>query len=159
VHSRAKVAAVAIGAMLILSSCSLNASITTSDQYDPSDGTAVAVGDVRALNILLVTTAEGEPAALVGALYNDHETADATVTIAVGNTEETYEIAPMEGVQLGVAEGTEEFITIAPTDPGLFSDYTVTVAGAGAATGALPVVDGTLPEYADVLVDLAVALP
>ncbi len=156
-HSRAQVAAVALGATLALTSCSLTSSITTSLDYDPSDGTAVAVGEVRALNVLLVTTAEGEPAAVVGALYNDHETAAATVTIAVGDTEETYIIPPMKGILLGLGDGAEEYITEAPADPGLFSTYTVTVEDAGASTGALPIVDGTLPQYAEVLEELPAA--
>ncbi|MCB2413322.1 hypothetical protein LGT39_10750 [Demequina sp. TTPB684] len=153
-HSRAKVAAVALGAALVLSSCSLTSSVTTSLEYDPSDGTSVAVGDVRALNITLITTAEGEPGAVIGALYNAHLTEEATVTLEIGGTEETYDIPPMVGIQLGVGEGTEEFVTTAPTNPGLFGTYTVTVEGEGAATGALPVMDGTLPQYADVLEEL-----
>jgi hypothetical protein len=154
VHSRAKVAAVALGATLVLSSCSLTSSITTSNQYDPSDGTGVVVGDVRAQNLLLVASAEGEPAALIGYLYNDDDGATATVTVTIGDTEETYRLAPMEGVQLGLGEGSEEFVTVAPADPGLIDSYTVTVEEVGASTGALPIVDGTLAEYQQVLTEL-----
>jgi hypothetical protein len=156
VHTRAKVAAVALGATLSLSSCSLTASITTSNEYDPSDGTGAVVGDVRAQNFLLVTTAEGEPAALVGYLYNDDD-APANVTVTVGGTEENYTIAPMEGVQLGLGEGSEAFVTVAPANPGLVGSYTVSVADSAATTGSLPIVDGTLPEYQSVLADLATA--
>jgi len=158
VHSRAKVVAVALGAMLALSSCSLTASITTSKQYEPSDGTGLMVGEVRAANFLLVTTAEGEPAALVGYLYNDGD-ATATVNVAVGSTEQTYRIAPMGSVQLGLDDGSDEFLTTAPANPGLLGSYTVTVADTAAANGNLPIVDGTLPEYQQVLEELAIALP
>jgi len=137
VHTRAKVAAVALGAMLSLSSCALTASITTSKEYDPSDGTGAVVGDVRAQNLLLVTTAEGEPATLVGYLYNGGGT-EATVNITVGATDRTYSIAPMGSVQLGLSD-------------------TVSVADSAATTGTLPIVDGTLPEYQAVLADLATA--
>lgn len=153
-HPRAKVAAAAIGATLFLSSCSLVSAITTSEEYNPSDGTAVTVSEVRALNLLLIGTSEGEPAALVGYLYNDNPTANATVTVAVGDTERNYVIAPLGSVQLGLGEGAVEFITEAPADPGLFSTYTVTVRDVGASTGALPIVDGTLPQYQDVLEEL-----
>ena len=155
-HSRAKVAAVALGAMLSLSSCALTASITTSNQYDPSDGTGAVVGDVRAQNLLLVTTAEGEPAALVGYLYNDGDAA-ATVGVTVGATEQTYEIAPMGSVQLGLNDGSEAYITTSPADPGLVGNYTVSVADIAVTTGTLPIVDGTLPEYQTVLAELAAA--
>ncbi len=153
-HSRAKVAAVALGAMLLLSSCAFGANITTTTQYDPSDGTSATVGDVRAQNLLLVTTAAGEPAALVGYLYNDNEGAAATVTVTIGDTAQTYAISPMQGVQLGVDDGAEKFITIAPADPGLLGSYTVSVDTVGVATGALPILDGTLPEYQQVLAGL-----
>lgn len=157
-HTRAKVAAVALGAMLSLSSCSLTASITTSNQYDPSDGTGTVVGDVRAQNLLLVTTGEGQPAALVGYLYNNDDAA-ASVDVTVGTTVETYTIAPMGSVQLGLNEGSEAFITTSPANPGLLGSYTVTVAGTAAATGTLPIVDGTLPEYQPVLEGLATVSP
>lgn len=156
-HSRAKVAAVALGAALALSSCSLTSSITTSEHYDPSDGTGAVVGDVRVQNLILVTTAEGEPAALVGSLYNDDAGATATVTVAVGATEETYRLDPMESVQLGFADGAEQFVTVAPAKPGSIGSFTVTVDGAGATTGPLPIVDGTLAEYQQVLEDLEAA--
>lgn len=153
-HTRAKVAAVALGAMLSLSSCALTASITTSKQYDPSDGTGTVVGDVRAQNFLLVTTAEGEPAALVGYLYND-DAATAIVNVTVGTTVQTYDIAPMASVQLGLNDGSQAFITTSPADPGLVGSYTVSVADSAASTGTLPIVDGTLPEYQPVLDELA----
>lgn len=153
-HTRAKVAAVALGAMLSLSSCALTASITTSNQYDPSDGTGAVVGEVQAQNFLLVTTAEGEPAALVGYLYNDGD-ATATVDVTVGTTVQTYTIAPMGSVQLGLDDGSEAFITTSPANPGLVGSYTVSVADSAATTGTLPIVDGTLPEYQTVLADLA----
>jgi len=142
--------------MLSLSSCALTASITTSNDYDPSDGTGTVVGDVSAQNLLLVTTAEGEPAALVGYLYNNNN-ATATVNVTVGSTVETYRIAPMGSVQLGLNDGSEAFITTAPADPGLVGSYTVSVADNAAETGTLPIVDGTLPEYQQVLDALATA--
>lgn len=155
-HTRAKVAAVALGAMLSLSSCALTASITTSNEYDASDGTGAVVGEVRAQNFLLVTTGEAEPAALVGYLYNDGD-ATATVDVTVGTMVQTYDIAPMGSVQLGLSDGSEAFITTSPADPGLVGSYTVSVADSAATTGTLPIVDGTLPEYQSVLAELATA--
>lgn len=155
-HSRAKVAAVALGAMLSLSSCALTASITTSNAYDASDGTGTVVGDVSAQNLLLVTTAEGDPAALLGYLYNNND-ATVTVDVTVGTTVQTYTIAPMGSVQLGLGDGSEAFITTSPANPGLVGNYTVSVADVAVATGTLPIVDGTLPEYQPVLAELATA--
>jgi len=153
VHARAKVAAVALGAMLALSSCSLTASITTSNQYNPSDGIGVQVGGVRAENVLLVSTEEGAPAALVGYLYNDNDST-VSVDVAVGDTVETYSIQPMGSVQLGLADGSQAFVTTAPANPGLVSSFTVTVKDRAAQTGTLPIVDGTLSEYQQVLDNL-----
>jgi hypothetical protein len=58
---------------------------------------------------------------------------------------------------LGFGEGAEEFVTVAPTHPGRIGTYTVVVEGRGASTGALPIVDGTLAEYQQVLEDLEAA--
>lgn len=155
-HARAKVAAAALGAMLALSSCSLAASITTSNQYSPSDGIGVQVGGVRAENLLLVSSEEGAPAALVGYLYNDNDSA-VSVDVAVGETSQSYSLPPRGSVQLGLADGSQAFVTTAPASPGLIGSFTVTVKDRAAQTGTLPIVDGTLPEYQPILDALGTA--
>jgi len=156
VTARSLSAVGAIGAVLVLSlsGCSLTAQVTTGKHYSPSDGTNATVSSVVVQNLLLVTTGEGEPAALVGALYNDSEDA-VTVQVTVAQEDVSFAIPAMSTVTLGLADGNQEFITDAPVAPGLTSSVTITVADEASSTKPLLVLDGTLPEYQGILDELA----
>lgn len=153
-HARAKVAAVAFGATLSLAGCSLAASITTSNEYDPSDGTGATVGDISSENFLLITSGKGEPAALIGTLYNAGADAE-SVVITVGSDSETVTVPAMGSLTLGLGEGQEAFVTTSPVLPGLLAEVSIEPAGQAPAEKPLPVMDGTLPEYDAVLTQLA----
>ena len=67
----ARIAAVAVAAV-VLAACSAINPITTQDKYQSSDGATVPIGDTaRGINLLVVTTAVGEPAVLTGSIRND----------------------------------------------------------------------------------------
>lgn len=152
-HTRATLAAVAL-AVLPLTSCALTADITTSNPYDASDGTGAVLGDVRSQNFLLVTSGEGDEAVLVGALTNDGDEA-VVVTVTVGKDDVTVKVPAEGSVTLGLAEGQSRLVTTADVAPGLLTSVEVAVSGGGSEVKPLPVVDGTLPEYAAVLDQLA----
>ena len=159
--ARSLSAASALGAVLALSilalslsGCALTAQVTTGKPYSPSDGIDATVSSVVAQNLLLVTTGEGEPAALLGALYNDSGDA-VTVQVTVAQQNVSFTIPAKSTVILGLADGNQEFITESPVAPGLTADVTITVANRASSTKPLPVLDGTLPEYQGVLNDLA----
>src|SRR5690606_14905472 len=117
VHARVKVAALALGAALSLSACSLAASITTSNAYDPSDGIGLELGEVSTANFLLVSSGAGDPGALVGTIYNKGDE-PARVFITVGGDTTDVVVAPLTLVTLGLGDGEREFITTSPVAAG-----------------------------------------
>lgn len=149
-HARATVAAIALGAALSLSGCALTADITTSQAYDPSDGSGVVVGDVTTQNLLLVTSGVGEPSVLIGTLYNGGND-DATVTVAVAGTAAEVTIDPMSSVTLGLGDDATAIVVAAPAAPGSLATVSVSVTQQASQALPVPVVDGTLEEYQAVL--------
>ncbi|MFC0644398.1 hypothetical protein [Cellulomonas phragmiteti] len=155
--SRAAVAGLVAAAALALTGCSATNPITTLGEYDASDGAGVSVGGVRALNLLVVSAGEGEPGALSGALTNrSADDEEVTLTVAGG---EPVEIAVAGGssVLLGVTDGPARYATtdvpVAAVDtaPGGLTSVTITTSGGGTVELRIPVLDGTLPEYAPLL--------
>jgi len=150
VHARVKVAALVLGAALSLSACSLAASITTSNAYEPSDGIGLELGDVSTANFLLVSSGAGEPAALVGTLFNKGDE-PARVFITIGGETTDIVVAPHAVVTLGVGEGERSVLTTSPVAAGGIAELSVQVEGVAPVTSPLPVLDGTLEEYRPVL--------
>lgn len=153
-HARVKVAALALGATLSLTGCSLAANITTSNNYDASDGVGLDVAEISAKNLLLVTDAANAPAVLVGTLYNTGTDAT-TVTINVAGTVDDVVVPAHGSVTLGVGEGEHEFVTTSPVAPGALTTVSLQPASVAAVSEPLPVLDGTLAEYQAVLDALA----
>ena len=153
-NSRATIAALTVGATLFLSGCSFAADVTTSNEYDPSDGLGTTVGAISTENFLLVSEGEGEPAVLVGSLYNSNRDEALKVTLTLGETTETVVIDPLTKVLFGVNDNATEVLTVSPANPGGLAEVTIGVEGESAETKLIPVLDGTLPEYAAVLEQL-----
>lgn len=149
-HARVKVTALALGAALSLSACSLAASITTSNAYDPSDGIGIELGDVSTENFLLISSGAGEPAALVGTLYNEGDE-PARVVVTIGGDSTEIVVAPHTLVTLGVGEGEQGFITTSPVAAGGIAEVSVQLEGIAPVSSPIPVLDGTLEEYREVL--------
>lgn len=155
--TRAALAGLAVAATLALTGCSATNPITTLGEYDASDGTSTGVGGVRALNLLVVAAAEGAPGVLSGALANrSADDEDVTLTVAGG---EPVEVAVAAGtsVLLGVTDAPAGYTTldvpVAAVDvaPGGLTTVTVATSGGGTVELRVPVLDGTLPEYAALL--------
>ncbi len=153
-HARVKVVALALGAALSLSACSMAASITTSNPYDPSDGIGITLGDVSTANLLLVSSGAGEPAVLVGTLYNEGNE-PTRVTVAVGGDSTEIVVAPHTLVTLGMGDGERKLITTSPVAAGGIAEVSIQVEGVAPVSSPLPVLDGTLEEYQPVLEALA----
>jgi hypothetical protein len=126
--------------------------IETDRPYSPSDGLRVDLTDeLRGLNLLVVSEDEGEPGALLGAFAND-SAADVA-----------FEIAPEDGAPLLIPVGAGETVYLGGDDgfdaqfgrvdaePGGVLPVTVSVSTGEQATLSLPVLDGTLGEYAPYL--------
>ena len=150
-----RAAALVVGvtvAGLALAGCSATNPITTQDQYSASDGVRFTIGDVRGSNLLVLTAAEGDPGTLQGGLINEGSE-DRSVTIAIGDEETVVELGPRETVLLGVGRAAEDGfaeVTFPAIDvpPGGLVPVTLSTPEDGSIDVQVPVLDGTLPEYA-----------
>jgi len=165
---RAAVVAAGLATGLVVAGCSATNPIQTEDQYDASDGVSITLGDVRAINLLVVTTAEGEPGVLHGALTNKGDD-DASVTLtfqasgddataAPGTDPTTVAVPAGATVLLSGADGTQDGdrtvavdISSTPAAPGDITTIAIASDLAGSEQLQVPVLDGTLPEYAALL--------
>lgn len=152
----ATVAVALVGAAL--AGCSATNPITTQEPYAASDGVRVTLGDLTAENLLVLTSGAGEPASLQGALSSDAaEAVEVTFALEDGTEVGAVEVGAGDGVLLGGTDGEQLLFTSADV-PGATTDVTITTAAGGSETIAVPVLDGTLPEYAD-LVPTALPTP
>ncbi|GMA24661.1 hypothetical protein GCM10025864_24200 [Luteimicrobium album] len=135
---------VALASAAALSACSPT---QTNKPYQPSDGIDVVVGDVKGINLLVLSSGKGDPGRLLGSFYNAGSDA-ATVTVAPeGASSATVSVDPSSTTQLG-AEGPDDVVfDTTGAAPGAVLPVKVTV-GDATETVSVPVLDGTLPEYA-----------
>ena len=145
-HRLAAAGVVALAA-LALTGCSATNEITTAKAYSASDGVRAELGDVTAENLIVLTTAKGAPAALQGAFTNRGTTA-VTVSLTDGTAAiGTVRVDPATTVLVGGDAGKK--ITFAASDaPGGVTPLTLATGSGGSLTVSVPVLDGTLPEYA-----------
>jgi len=137
---------------LVLAGCSATNPITTEDPYGASDGVRMTLGDVRGSNRRVVSEAKGEPGSLLGGLINN-STEDRVVTVSAGDTTEKIELGPKETVLLGGGDAPEDgqaSVVFESVDvpPGAVLVVTFSTPEDGSVTANLPVLDGSLPEYA-----------
>ena len=152
-RSLSAVGALGVFVALSLSGCALTAQVTTAKPYAASDGVGGTVDGVVTQNLLLITSGAGEKAALVGALYND-TTDPVTVEVTVEKDTASFTIPAMSAITLGLADGNEELITTSTVAPGFTSKVMISVDKGASATKPVPVLDGTLPEYAGIVAAL-----
>ena len=142
-----------LAAALTLTGCSATNQITTEQDYDSSDGVGERVGDIKVLNFLIVSEGKGEPGTLMGALDN-RGSDDEVVKIALEDDSVTVPVPGGQTVLLSAPGGNSDedkdivFESI-PEPPGAVVPVVVTTRDAGSVTLQVPVLDGTLPEYAD----------
>jgi len=137
---------------LALAACSAINPITTQNRYAPSDGVQTQIGDdAKALNLLVVTTAKDAPAVLTGSLYNGGST-DLNITVSIdGTIVDTVPVAAGSTVQLGTGENQTLVQGTSPAAPGGLAGVWVGTLELGTAQVQVPVVDGTLDEYAGIV--------
>ena len=156
-HLLAAAGAIAlVGAFLV--GCSATNEITTSKPYSPSDGVRGQLGDVTAANLLVLTSAQGSTAALQGALTN-RGTVPVTVSLTSdGSPIGTVRLDAAQTVLLGGSQGTT--LTFRSSHaPGALDSVTMATGPGGTLTVSVPVLDGTLPEYAAFVPTPTVATP
>lgn len=150
---RPRVLAVGLAAAALaagLTACSATNPLQTSEEYDAADGVGTTLGDVRAVNLLVVTAGEGEPGVLLGGIANDGAESE-QVTLTVDGTESTVRV-PSGGVVTFGGEAGETFdIDTVSAAPGALTTVRIETGSAGSDELEVPVLDGTLPEYADLV--------
>lgn len=151
------VGAVALVAAAVLSGCSATNQITTEMAYAASDGVRATLGDLTAENLLLIAEAADTPAALQGALTNRGDD-NLVVQIETGGGSERVSVTAGETVLLG-GENGEEIVLDSAGAPGSTVEMTLSTTDAGSLTVQVPVLDGTLPEYADLVPEVVVEVP
>ncbi|HEX5331980.1 MAG TPA: hypothetical protein VFW79_04990 [Cellulomonas sp.] len=145
-HRLAAAGVVAL-AGLALAGCSATNEITTAKAYSASDGVRAVLGDITAENLIVLTSAQGAPAALQGAFTN-RGTAAITVSITSGTVAiGTVRVDPATTVLVGGDTGKKITFT-ADNAPGGVTPLTLATGPGGSLTVSVPVLDGTLPEYA-----------
>lgn len=135
-------------ATLLLTGCSATNPITTQNNYAASDGSHVELGDLRLGNLIVLSTGQGAPGVVVGSVTND--AGEATrVTIAVAGAEAgSFRVDGRQTVLLGQEDGETLEVESVEEPAGAFVDLTVS-SDAGSTTVGVPVLDGSLPEYAE----------
>jgi len=138
-----------VASVAVASACS---PIETNRPYSPSDGLRVDLtDDLRGLNLLVVSAADGDAGALVGAFANDSaEDVEFDVT-PEGGDPVTVPVAAGETVYLGTEDGFDAQIGRVDVAPGGMLPVTVSVTSGEEQGMSLPVLDGTLEEYAHLL--------
>jgi hypothetical protein len=141
-----------LGAGLLgLTGCGYTNPPQTALQYTASDGIHADVGPVQLRNMLIVASDENQPGRVIGAIYNSSSedirvslngAAGARAEVDVDMNSSTLLNESTDPVLLSTAGGI----------PGSLVDITVTEDGTNTTqTIKVPVLDGTLPEYAPYL--------
>ncbi|MBU4337544.1 MAG: hypothetical protein KJ548_13375 [Actinobacteria bacterium] len=141
-------------AVLVLAACTATNPVTTNEPYSLSDGVRVTLGPVTAVNLLVVSAGEGEPGVLSGALTNDGaDDLRVTLTTAGETTGSTVDVAGGGTVYIGTGSDVGETVQVASVDaaPGQLLTLTLTSPAAGSTQVQVPVLDGTLPQYASLV--------
>ena len=149
--SRTRTTVVTSGlAVLALSGCSATNPITTAEAYNVVDGVQVDLGgDVGIRNLLVLSSGEGEPGVMTGALANQSRE-DVEVELATeGGDQVTVDVPAGGTVLLGGEDGEEIEIDSVEVMPGALLTVTASTPQGGSHEIRVPVFDGTLPEYAE----------
>ena len=145
-------AAVAAAAVLGLSGCSATNPITTAEAYNVVDGVQADLGSsVAARNLLVVTAEEGGAGTMTGGLTNAGRE-DVEVTVEPEGADSVTITVPARGTVLLGSDFDEEVeIDRVEAAPGSLLTVTVSTPEGGSTDIQVPVFDGTLPEYAELV--------
>ncbi|MBT2584709.1 hypothetical protein [Arthrobacter sp. ISL-95] len=144
------IAAAAIGVgLLSVTGCGFVNAQQTTHQYSASDGIKADLGPLQLRNILIVSSGEKEPGRVIGAVFNQSGN-DVTLTVSGANGAQTE--IPVKANSETYLNDTADaaILSTAGVVPGGLTPVTIR-SGSDSATINVPVVDGTLPEYAKYL--------
>jgi len=137
-----------IGASLLVASCSAITPIQTQELYNAGDGVRVEVAsqDIRVENLMVLASEEGAEGQVFGSLVNDTGE-EVVMSVTIGDGGIQVPVGANEHVLLGV----DELVVIpsTPVPPGAMAEALVEATGFGTVSVSVPVLDDTLPQYAD----------
>lgn len=149
--------ALSLGLIIGVGACS---PAHTLDIFDPSDGVgAVLDGEVKATNLLILTTAAGEPGTLVGSLSNVTGN-EISVNIAVENANpitvdleafNTAYLTPKGPEDKGRTVVVDAQLNSVSAEPGATIPVTITTAAGGSTEIQVPVLNGEIEPYSEYL--------
>jgi hypothetical protein len=142
----------AVGLLALgLTACTGTYQVTTNPPYSVTDGLNTTIGPVTAVNLLVVSAAKGDPGALTGAFTNSSDRA-VTLSLALADQSGGASVEIGAGQTVYVGAGTDRGVTATfdavPAAPGQVVGLTLSSPATGSSTVQVPVLDGTLPEYA-----------
>jgi hypothetical protein len=154
-----KIAAVGLAAGLLIgtSACGAVTPIATLQEYAPSDGVQADFTDVKLRNFMYLTDNEGH-AALFGSIVNSGvQKADVKLQYTDANSSETKDVvvSVLAGQKLDIGYNGNAPLNIALA--GKAGEAVTIYASTGnetAATLDVPILDGTLSEYKDLVAEL-----
>ncbi len=142
----ARLIAVSLGAALALTAC---APIQTLEPYAASDGVRTVMNDdVIVENLMIISVGEGAPGAVQGGIRND----GASTSVKIGD--QFLPVDAGETLLLGGKNGIDVTIDSVNVRPGATMPLTLTVEGSDPQEVPVPVLDGTMSEYEELLPDL-----
>jgi hypothetical protein len=142
-------AVLALGIAIGGTGCGMITYQATSEPYDPSDGVSAEVGALAIRNILVVSE-DGDEGSMTLSVTNSG-TEDATLELEVGS--ETLEVDVEAGQTVAPGASDEDPLLVEGLDAevgGLVPVF-VTTEGAEGREVSVPVLDGRLPEYEDLV--------
>ena len=141
------IAAIGIGAMAFTGCSAINQQ-STAMEVTVSDGVHLDMGKLELRNVLIISEAAGKPGRVAGSFYNS---ADAAITLTIsGAAGSQTEITVKPGVPLILNGASDQAIlSTVEQPPGSVETVELRQSGAGSETASLkvPVLDGTLAEY------------
>jgi hypothetical protein len=141
--------ALALASLTAATGCTYTNAQQTAASYAPGAAAAVSLGTVHVAGLFVATDGEG-PASLVARIVNS---GDDPVSVQIAGTGDssslsgTFEVEPATTYEVGPAGEQTVTASSFSTPPGQVVTMTVT-AGSDSADLAVPVLDGTLEQYA-----------
>lgn len=145
------IAAIGIGAMAFTGCSAINEQSTTR-VYSASDGVRLDMGQLELRNMLIISEAAGGAGRVAGTFYNQADS-DITLTISGAQGSQT-EITVKPGVPLVLnSKSDKAILSTMDQAPGSNESIELRQSGAGSETATIkvPVLDGTLAEYTNLV--------
>ena len=151
-NTRKVVSALAVSAALLLgtSGCSLTHDVASLQHYAPSDGSQIDLGNVKLRNFIYLSNGAGGK--LIGSVVNN-DAKDITVQFEYTDFDTRTQTDPItvsagETLGLGAGSDTEGLPVTISGLPGQNITIWVSINGATGQELVVPVLDGTLEQYA-----------